>query len=146
MAQQFPTFKYSDIKFDPTFAAPGAPALSFGTNPGTAPSFSGTDLTLDKALAYGVMQALNPDERAKARKEDLQSALEYQKQQIKQAAPYKLLFDLPGRITEAFALPGQIRLAGANAATQAAMQGIQAAANISSQPVAPIPRPNIQYF
>jgi hypothetical protein len=71
---------------------------------------------------------------------------EFQKEQMRQAAPYKLLFSLPGQITEALTLPGQIRLAGATAANQAAMRGIEVAANISAQPFAMPARPNIQYF
>jgi hypothetical protein len=144
MAQKFPTFKYSGVTFNPAFAAPDAPALSFGSNPGVAPSFSGTDLTLDKALAYGVMQALNPEERAKARKQEMQDALEYQKLQMKEAYPYALSRQIPETISQAFGLANQMRLRGGELGTAAALRGVDAVAQGRFAPYGALPE--FSYF
>jgi hypothetical protein len=122
----FPTFKYSDIKFNPQAYSASAPDLSFGANPGVAPSAQGTDLTLDKALAYGVMQNLNPETRAQARKQELADALAFQKQQMKEAYPYALSRQIPETISQAFGLANQLRLRGGELGVAAALRGVDA--------------------
>lgn len=78
-------------------------------------------------------------------KQKLQILRESQAEQMKQAAPYKMMFELPGQLYQAFALPGQIRLAGATAANEMVARGLQAAA-ATQMPGLNYQRPNIQYF
>lgn len=77
-------------------------------------------------------------------KRQLENALAFQKEQMKQAAPYKLLFDMPGQVAQAMLAPGQIRLAGVNAANQVISEGLRSAAGV--QVPFNYQRPNIQYF
>jgi hypothetical protein len=145
MAQQFPTFKYSDVKFDPKaftdnaslLAPPGASVSSF-YGASTSPLAPKTEM--GELLAF-VREQSGPA----ATEQKLKQTLEFQKQQMKQAAPYKLLFELPGQITRAFAAPGEIRLAGALAANQLVAEGIRGAAAADIPPLN-YQRPNIQYF
>lgn len=144
---QFPNFTYANPKFNPTAFAKDTPILTPPGSTSAPSSFPGvgTDLTLDKALAYGIMQNLDPEARTKARKQELADALAFQKEQMQQAAPYKMMFELPDKLYSAFALPGQIRLAGAQASAQTVAEGLRAAA-ATQMPGFAYQRPNIQYF
>lgn len=144
---QFPNFTYAGLKFNPAAFGKDTPILTPPGSTSGPSSFpeAGTDVTLDKALAYGIMQNLNPETRAKARKEELADALAFQKEQMRQATPYKLLFELPDKLYSAFALPGQIRLAGAQASAQTVSEGLRSAAGVQ-MPALNYQRPNIQYF
>lgn len=77
-------------------------------------------------------------------KQQLENVLTFQKEQLRQAAPYKLLFDMPNQIYNAFALPGQIRLAGAKASADTVSEGLRSAAGV--QMPFSYQRPNVQYF
>lgn len=144
---QFPNFTYANPKFNPAAFAKDTPILTPPGSTSAPSSFPGvgSDVTLDKALAYGIMQNLDPEQRAKARKQELADALSFQKEQMRQATPYKLLFELPDKLYSAFALPGQIRLAGAQAAGQVVSEGLRSAAAVQ-MPALNYQRPNIQYF
>jgi hypothetical protein len=147
MAFKFPTFKYdtnlvaqTDAYKSPFIFKPDlqpTPPLSAG---GTA---SGDD------RFYGFLEGiLDPEKRAAARKGELQDLLGFQKEQMKQAAPYKLMFELPDKVMQAFAAPAQIRsnimLAGQGAANQILAQGLQSSArNMASMGY---PNTNVQYF
>lgn len=97
--------------------------------------------------AINAFKAIRKEERDPAyQKQQLQNALEFQKEQMRQAAPYKMLFELPNQIMQAFTVPGQIRLAGAQASAENVMEGLRSAAAISAVPMTPYQRPNIQYF
>lgn len=147
---QFPTFKYSS-----TFGGPSLTSTAFGkdtpslTKPveiqGGQQPFQPGKFSFDDALAYSIMQQADPKARAAARREELADLLTLQQEQMKQAAPYKLMFELPGQLTQAFALPGQIRLAGAAAANQVIAEGLRSASGSQMPPFA-YQSPNIQYF
>ena len=62
--------------------------------------------------------------QAMAEKLKIQS--EFDKERMRAAAPYKLMFDLPGQITQAFALPGTIAMEGANRVANTVMEGVRA--------------------
>jgi hypothetical protein len=59
-------------------------------------------------------------------KEQLKAKSEFDREQMRAAAPYKLMFDLPGQITQAFTLPGQLAMEGANRVANTVMTGVQA--------------------
>jgi hypothetical protein len=144
MAFKFPSFTYQDLA-NKVGQGYGEGSGTF-TDPGalTAP----TGLSFDKALAYGLMQSFDPKARSAARKEELQDLLTLQKEQMRQAAPYKLMFELPDKVMKAFAAPAQIssniRLAGQGAANQLISQGLQASA--LNMPSMGYQRPSTQYF
>lgn len=146
---EFPRFSYADPKAysfafnTPQFSAPMS--ASKPSNPFDINAFmSGKDFNLDKAAAYALMQSLDPAAKAQMRKQELADALEFQRTQMREALPYKLLLDLPDKITAAFTVPGAIRLAGAQSAANTMVEGVRAAA--ASQTPFAYQRPNVQYF
>ena len=94
------------------------PAVFGGTSPqiGIAPGSSSQPMLAQRT----------PEAEAKARREQLQDLLAFQGEQMKKAAPYKLMFDIPGQITQAFALPGAIAMEGANRVANTVMRGVEA--------------------
>ena len=62
----------------------------------------------------------------KAMAEKLKIQNEFDRERMKAAAPYKLLFDLPNQITQAFTLPGQLALEGANRISNTVLEGVRA--------------------
>jgi hypothetical protein len=58
-------------------------------------------------------------------REQLKAKAEFDREQMKAAAPYKLLFELPGQITQAFTLPGQLAMEGANRVANTVMRGVE---------------------
>jgi len=61
-----------------------------------------------------------------AMREKLKVQNEFDRERMKAAAPYKLLFDIPGQITQAFTLPGQLAMEGANRVANTVMRGVEA--------------------
>jgi hypothetical protein len=61
-----------------------------------------------------------------AMREKLKVQNEFDRERMKAAAPYKLLFDIPGQITQAFTLPGQLAMEGANRVANTVMEGVRA--------------------
>jgi hypothetical protein len=61
-----------------------------------------------------------------AMREKLKVQNEFDRERMRAAAPYKLMFDLPGQITQAFALPGTIAMEGANRVANTVMEGVRA--------------------
>jgi hypothetical protein len=61
-----------------------------------------------------------------AMREKLKVQNEFDRERMKAAAPYKLLFDLPNQITQAFTLPGQLALEGANRISNTVLEGVRA--------------------
>jgi hypothetical protein len=61
-----------------------------------------------------------------AMREKLKVQNEFDRERMKAAAPYKLLFDIPGQITQAFTLPGQLAMEGANRISNTVMEGVRA--------------------
>lgn len=61
-----------------------------------------------------------------AMREKLKVQNEFDRERMRAAAPYKLMFDLPGQITQAFTLPGQLAMEGANRVANTVMRGVEA--------------------
>jgi hypothetical protein len=61
-----------------------------------------------------------------AMREKLRAKAEFDREQMRAAAPYKLMFDIPGQITQAFALPGALAMEGGNRVAGTVMAGVQA--------------------
>ena len=146
MAFKFPTFKY-DTNLVAQPDAYESPFI-FKPNLESTPPLSAGGASFDQALGYALMQSLDPEKRAAARKGELQDLLGFQKEQMRQAAPYKLMFELPDKVMQAFAAPAQIRsnimLAGQGAANQILAQGLQSSArNMASMGY---PDTNVKYF
>jgi hypothetical protein len=147
MAFKFPTFKYDTN----LVAQPDAYESPFIFKPDlqpTPPLSAGGTASGDDRF-YGFLEGiLDPEKRAAARKGELQDLLGFQKEQMRQAAPYKLMFELPDKVMQAFAAPAQIssniRLAGQGAANQLISQGLQASA--LNMPSMGYERPSTQYF
>ena len=59
-------------------------------------------------------------------REQLKAKAEFDREQMRAAAPYKLMFDLPNQITQAFTLPGQLAMEGANRVAGTVMEGVRA--------------------
>ena len=78
----------------------------------------------DKGESFGdLINILRDPEYMKAQ---LKAKSEFDREQMKAAAPYKLLFDLPNQITQAFTLPGQLALEGANRISNTVLEGVRA--------------------
>lgn len=103
--------------------------------------FGGTDNEMESLIGSLERIQQRADDPENYRKK-LQVLRENQEAQMKAALPYKLMLDLPGQITSAFATPGAIRLAGAQNAASLAVQGLPGASigGLNYQ------RPTIQYF
>ena len=119
--------KYADafkkpVGFDPAVFGGASPQIGIAPGSSSQPT---TPKTLEEALA-GMLAQRTPEAEAKARREQLQDLLAFQGEQMKKAAPYKLMFDLPGQITQAFALPGTIAMEGANRVANTVMEGVRA--------------------
>lgn len=82
----------------------------------------------DLESAFKMFSDIRREERDPAyRRQVLQDQLEFDKERMKEAGKYKLLFGLPETITSAFTTPGLIAAQGANTITNLMAQG---AANI----------------
>lgn len=147
MAVNFPTFKYSNLvaQTDDAYNSP----LIFKPDLEPTPPLSAGGTASGDDRFYGFLETiLDPEKRAAARKGELQDLLGFQKEQMKQAAPYKLMFELPDKMIQAFTVPGQIRsnilLSGQGAANQLLAQGLASSArNIPSMGY---PDTNVKYF
>jgi hypothetical protein len=97
----------------------------------------------DEAQRYGLEQMFSPGKdngqfferllnfaqeqnTPQALREKLRVQSEFDKERMAAAAPYKLMFDLPGQITQAFTLPGQLAMEGANRVANTVMEGVRA--------------------
>ncbi len=72
-------------------------------------------------------------------RQQLENKLRFDREQMAQAAPYKLAFALPGQIMTAFTKPAEIALAGQLASSQALASGASGAANIIANAAGNIP-------
>lgn len=147
MGIAFPSFKYSDI-ITPGYTYGGDKSL-FTKELDLQPGGQVGGGAGDQENFYGLLKdVLDPTKRAEARKGELQDLLSFQKEQMKQAAPYKMMFELPGQVMQAFAVPAQIRsnimLAGQGAANQLLAQGLQSSAY--NMPSMGYERPSTRYF
>lgn len=80
-----------------------------------------TSNTETQALG-GLLEKFYDPER---RRQILEDASEFDKERMKEAAKYKLLFDLPGTITNAITAPGIIAARGASNIANIMTQGAQ---------------------
>jgi hypothetical protein len=147
MAVNFPTFKYSNLvaQTDDAYKSP----LIFKPDLEPTPPLSAGGTASGEDGFYGfVKELMDPAKQDAREKARLQNLLGFQKEQMKQAAPYKLMFELPGQVMQAFAVPAQIRsnimLAGQGAANQLLQQGLQSSA--FNMPSMGYERPSTKYF
>ena len=149
MGFAFPKFTYSDIQSKTPGFGFGAAQETF-TDPGAlaASSPAGAGTGFEGLLTEIIKKQYDPKIQSELRKGHLEDLLTFQKEQMKQAAPYKMMFELPGQVMQAFAVPAQIRsnimLAGQGAANQLLAQGLQSSAY--NMPSMGYERPSTRYF
>lgn len=85
---------------------------------------SGTGNVSEADFNRGLLDLFQRQMDPTYRKQLLEDKLAFDKAQMAEAGKYKMLFDLPGRITQAFALPGQIAMEGANRIANTTMEGV----------------------
>lgn len=83
------------------------------------------------ALTAGVIGTLNKPqfslpELEAFREREARRAQELGKESLRETLKAKMFYDLPDRITRAFALPGQIAMEGANRIAATTMEGVRA--------------------
>jgi hypothetical protein len=89
----------------------------------------------DKRDEGVLLRMLSPE----FQRQQLENKLRFDREQMAQAAPYKLAFALPGQIMTAFTKPAEIALAGQLASSQALASGASGAANIIANAAGNIP-------
>lgn len=117
---RFPTFKFSDVKFNPTALQQGT-SFSVQPLPYTPGAAAAPKTEMGELLDF-VREQSGPE----ATKQKLEAQLAFQKEQMKQAYPYLLSRQIPETITTAFGLANQMRLRGAELGTAAALRGVDA--------------------
>ena len=80
------------------------------------------------------------------RREILQDNLEFEKERMAQAAPYKLAFALPGQIMDAFAKPAMIQMAGAQNIANMVANATNRNFGMSPAAMNAPARPGVKYF
>jgi hypothetical protein len=143
---EFPTFKFSNlVAQDDAYKSP----FIFKPDLEPTPPLSAEGKSSGDDRLYEFLERIyDPKQQDARQKANLQNLLTLQKEQMKQAAPYKLMFELPDKVMQAFAAPAQIRsnimLAGQGADNQILAQGLQSSArNMASMGY---PNTNVQYF
>ena len=100
-------------------------AAEYFRSGGTAPAIGGgTGDVTEAGFNRGLLDIFQRQMDPVYRKQLLEDKLEFDKRQMAEAGKYKMLFDLPGRITQAFTLPGQIAMEGANRIANTTMEGV----------------------
>lgn len=92
----------------------------------TSTTTSGTGNVGEAEFNRGLLDLFKQQMDPNYRRQLLQEKLAFDKEQMREAGKYKMLFDLPGRITQAFALPGQIAMEGANRISNTILEGTRA--------------------
>lgn len=87
--------------------------------------FKAPESSFDTAFGTYITSLADTEKQAAARKGQLEDLLTLQKEQMRQAAPYKLLFELPKTLTEAATLPSRIAAEGAAGIAGSMMQAGQ---------------------
>jgi len=121
LPQDFNYFTDTPVDFSTGYEAPtfDFEGLMFNTLPGNMGAGSGTKSDADTLL--DIAKFLGSPER---QKELLKVKLDFDKQQMAQAAPYKLAFDIPRQLGDAFFKPALMELAGAGKYAQIMDAGI----------------------
>jgi len=97
------------------------------------------------AQAIDALNQIRKEERDPAfQKQQLQNALEFQKEQMKQAYPYLLARQIPETMSQAFGAANALRLLGAERGTEAALRGVDAVSRGQFIPYGALPE--FSYF
>jgi len=121
---EFPSFKYSDLVAQPdAYTSPFIFKPSFEEGKGTISSSQPKgDLTSALEMLAQMRREENDPEVMRQR---LRVASEFDKERMKEAGKYKLLFDLPERLIQAATVPSQIAAEGARGIAASMMQAGQ---------------------
>jgi len=92
--------------------------------------FKAPESSFDTAFGTYITSLADPEKQAVIRKGQLEDLLALQKEQMRQAAPYKLIFELPKTITEAATLPSRLAAEGAAGIAGSMMQAGQQIPNL----------------
>jgi len=125
----FPSFKYSGLVAQPdAYTSPFIFKPSFEEGKGTiSSSQSKGDLTNALEMLAQMRREANDPEVMRQR---LQIASEFDKERMKEAGKYKMLFELPDRLIQAATLPSQIAAEGARGIASSMMQAGQQIPNL----------------
>jgi len=120
----FPSFKYSGLVAQPdAYTSPFIFKPSFEEGKGTISSSQPKgDLTSALEMLAQMRREENDPEVMRQR---LRVASEFDKERMKEAGKYKLLFDLPERLIQAATVPSQIAAEGARGIAASMMQAGQ---------------------
>lgn len=119
---QFPTFKFSNLQFNPTVFSENTP--SFIQNLPYTPEAAATPQSEMQQLLSFVERQSGPE----ATEKRLDQLLGFQKKQMKEAFPYLMARQIPENVAQAFGMANQMRLRGGELGTAAALRGVDAVA------------------
>jgi len=117
----FPSFKYSGLVAQPdAYTSPFIFKPSFEEGKGT---ISSSQPKGDLTSALEVLAQMRREERdLEFMRQQLQIASEFDKERMKEAGKYKMLFELPDRLIQAATIPSQIAAEGARGIASSMMQ------------------------
>jgi hypothetical protein len=106
-------------------AFPTAGKYQFAFSPNVAGTLADTTATdpesrFNERFLSIIERQMDPE----ARKQLLSEKLAFDREQMKEAGKYKMLFDLPGQITRAFSAPGALAMEGANRIAATTLEGV----------------------
>ncbi len=110
-------------------AFPTAGKYQFAFNPATAQFATGNltpsqPMTAEERFNEGLLEMFRQNMDPANRRQMLEEKLAFDREQMKEAGKYKMLFDLPGRITQAFTAPGALMMEGANRVAATTLEGL----------------------
>jgi len=120
----FPSFKYSGLAAQPdAYTSPFIFKPSFEEGKDT---ISSSQPKGDLTSALEMLAQMRREERdPEFMRQRLQIASEFDKERMKEAGKYKMLFDLPERLIQAATLPGQLAAEGSRGIAASMMQAGQ---------------------
>lgn len=112
----------------------------------TIPNTSETEGPVDKSDMQYLIDFLESERDPERLRQKLQMNLDFEKERMAQAAPYKLAFDIPRQLGDAFIKPALMELAGAGKYAQIMDAGIARMPNMVPGAIQLSPNVQRQYF
>ena len=144
LPQGFNYFTDTPVDFSTGYQAPTAEFEDFLFR--TIPNTFETEGPVDKSDMQSLLDFLERERDPERLRQKLQMNLDFEKERMAQAAPYKLAFDIPRQLGEAFFKPALMELAGAGKYAQIMDAGIARMPNMVPGAVQLSPNVPRQYF
>ena len=112
----------------------------------TIPNTSETEGPVDKSDMQYLIDFLESERDPERLRQRLQMNLDFEKERMAQAAPYKLAFDIPRQLGDAFIKPALMELAGAGKYAQIMDAGIARMPRMVPGAIQLSPNVQRQYF